>query len=284
MALLNILSGPYPSSAFPKMSSKHLNVDDDVDELDGGWLLFPLTTHKHLADVLQEFNDDAVVQNPSRIAGSSGRLRHNTTVEAPQIPLGQRPAVPSGLDAASSAELGAPFAQELAKEMEEYLLRAFIGTDPSVSGDAIAGRDGEEDLGTKMEDFMRKIGIDQSTFPSEGEENGERDPEKTREAEEMFKQLWEAVNVLGNSGLEGPVVDGGKTGPSNAEGLTSQGPTAKKGHDFQDVLRPVIDKMKESEESNVQSPVRPRNFVWRVLIIAVSRRTPCQRRHWLLET
>ena len=254
------------------MSSKHLDVDDDVDELDGRWLRFSSTTHKRLADVLQEFDDDAVVKNPSRIAGSSGRLRHNTTVEAPQIPLGQRPAGPSGLDAANSAELGAPFARELAKEMEEYLLRAFIGTDPSVSGDGTAGGGGEGGLETKMEDFMREIGIDQSTFPSEGitgDENGERDPEKTKEAEEMFKQLWEAMNVLGNSGLEGPVIDGAKTGPSNAEGSTSQGPTTKKGHGFQDVLRPVIDKMKESEESNVQGPVRPHNFVWRVLIIAI---------------
>lgn len=219
------------------------------------------TIHKHLADVLQEFNDDAVVQNPSRMAGSSGRLRHNTTVEAPQIPLGQRPAAPSGSDPANTTELGAPFARELAKEMEEYLLRAFIGTDPSASGDGVADGDGEEGLETKMEDFMREIGIDQSTFPSEGEENGERDPEKTKEAEEMFKRLWEAMNVLDKSGLEGPVIDGAKTGPSNAEGSTSQGPTTKKGHDFQDVLRPVIDKMKESEESNAQGPVRPRNFV-----------------------
>lgn len=245
------------------MSSKHLDVDDDVDELDGALSRFP-PPHPvlHVADVLQEFNNDDAVQNSSRI-GSSGRLRHNTTVDAPPIPTGQRPAGPSALDPANNAELGAAFARELAKEMEDYLLRAFSSTNPLASGSdeltGEGGKDGSEKSTIEMENFMREIGIDPSTFPTDGTtggENGEGDPEKAREAEEMFKRLWEAMDVLGESG-QGPEIDGAKTGQSSTEGSTSQDPTTKKGHDFQDVLRPVIDKMKESEESNTQ--VRPRD-------------------------
>ncbi|KAF8347609.1 Pex19 protein family-domain-containing protein [Amanita rubescens] len=228
------------------MSSKHLDVDDDVDELD---------------DVLQEFNNDDVVQNPNR-TGTSGRLRHNTTVDAP-IPPSQRPT-----DSSNGAELGTAFARELAEQMEEYLLGAFSSTNLSASlskerdlrppGQGLAGLDAangaevdgafSQEFTTEMETFMREIGVDPSTLPGDGitdEESGERDPEKEREAEEMFKRLWEAINTSGGS-----ETDGTKAGSSNTEASTSQAPAKGKG--FQDVLRPVMDKMKESEESNTQ--------------------------------
>jgi len=232
------------------MSSKHLDVDDDVDELD---------------DVLQEFNNDDVVQNPNR-TGTSGRLRHNTTVDAP-IPPSQRPT-----DSSNGAELGTAFARELAEQMEEYLLGAFSSTNLSASlskerdlrppGQGLAGLDAangaevdgafSQEFTTEMETFMREIGVDPSTLPGDGitdEESGERDPEKEREAEEMFKRLWEAINTSGDLD-RGSETDGTKAGSSNTEASTSQAPAKGKG--FQDVLRPVMDKMKESEESNTQ--------------------------------
>ncbi len=261
--------------------------------------LLLLKPFSHVVDVLQEFNDDNVVRNPSR-TGTSGRLRHNTTVDAP-IPPSQRPAGSSGFDPANDAELGTAFARELAEQMEEYLLRAINSTDLASLSDKTTSGDRKEggpekskerelrpqgpassigsdaangarvntafsqEFTTEMETFMREIGIDPSTLPSDGisdEEGGGRDPEKEREAEEMFKRLWEAINTSGNLD-RGSEMDSTKAERSNTEGSTPQAPAKGKG--FQDVLRPVMDKMKESEESNTQ--VCPFNPVCRCLLI-----------------
>lgn len=170
--------------------------------------------------------------------------------------------------------------------MEEYLLQTFSSTslsDKTTSGDrkdegsekskgqgptSSAGLDGAEvdaAFSQEMETFMREIGIDPSTLPSNetiDEESEERDPEKEREAEEMFKRLWEAISTSGDLD-RGSEMDGTKAASSNTDGSTSQVPPKGKG--FQDVLRPVMDKMKESEESNTQ--VCPFNPVCRCLLI-----------------